>query len=74
MYGLTEEQAVARPWRSALSVIGIIKHTADGMRSVVRTLEADMQVQGRSEPERARSAPRSLTASSRAARGTRPDR
>ena len=44
VYGLTEEQASARPCRSALSIIGIIKHTADGMRSVVRTLEADMNV------------------------------
>jgi len=40
----TEEQASARPCRSALSIIGIIKHTADGMRSVVRTLGADMRV------------------------------
>ncbi|HET7723003.1 MAG TPA: DinB family protein [Propionibacteriaceae bacterium] len=43
-YGLTEEQAASRPCRSALSVIGIIKHTADGMRSVVRTIEAGMRV------------------------------
>jgi hypothetical protein len=42
VYGLTEEQASARPCRSALSVIGIIKHTADGMRSVVRSLESGM--------------------------------
>ena len=44
IYGLTEEQASARPCRSALSVIGIIKHTADGMRSVVRTLANGMAV------------------------------
>ncbi len=44
IYGLTEEQASARPCRSALSVIGIIKHTADGMRSVVRTLANGMVV------------------------------
>jgi hypothetical protein len=30
VYGLTEEQASARPCRSALSIIGIIKHTAEG--------------------------------------------
>lgn len=44
VYGLTEEQASAHPCRSALSIIGIIKHTADGMRSVVRTLDAGMTV------------------------------
>jgi hypothetical protein len=42
--GLTEEQASARPCRSALSIIGIIKHTADGMRGVVRNLAGDMRV------------------------------
>jgi hypothetical protein len=44
VYGLTEEQASARPCRSALSVIGIIKHTADGMGSVLKILEAGMVV------------------------------
>lgn len=44
VYGLTEEQASARPCRSALSIIGIIKHTADGMRGVVRNLENEMRV------------------------------
>jgi len=44
VYGLTEGQASARPCRSALSIIGIIKHTADGMRSVVRTLDAGLKV------------------------------
>lgn len=44
VYGLTEEQASARPCRSALSIIGIIKHTADGMRGVIRNLENDLRV------------------------------
>jgi hypothetical protein len=44
VYGLTEEQASARPCRSALSIIGIIKHTAEGMRGVVRNLEDGMRV------------------------------
>ena len=44
VYGLTEEQASARPCRSALSIIGIIKHTAEGMRGVVRNLEDEMRI------------------------------
>lgn len=40
--GLTEDQASARPCRSALSIIGIIKHTAQGMRGVIKNLKNGM--------------------------------
>ena len=43
--GLTEEQARATPCRSALSVGGIVKHTAYGLRGAATTITAD----GRSE-------------------------
>lgn len=43
VHGLTEDQASARPCRSALSVIGIIKHTADGMRGATRNLREGMR-------------------------------
>ncbi|SDS16201.1 mycothiol transferase [Microlunatus soli] len=36
--GLTEEQAVATPCRSVLSVAGIIKHVVYGLRGTVRAL------------------------------------
>lgn len=36
--GLTEEQARATPCRSALSVGGIVKHTAYGLRGATRTI------------------------------------
>lgn len=39
--GLTEEQVRARPCRSALSVGGIVKHTAYGLRSAVTRLTSD---------------------------------
>ena len=43
--GLTEEQARATPCRSALSVGGIVKHTAYGLRGATTTITDD----GRSE-------------------------
>ncbi|HEU4545002.1 MAG TPA: DinB family protein [Microlunatus sp.] len=39
--GLTEEQARATPCRSALSVGGIVKHTAYGLRGAAATIAAD---------------------------------
>ena len=39
--GLTEEQARATPCRSALSVGGIVKHTAYGLRGATATVLAD---------------------------------
>jgi Protein of unknown function (DUF664) len=36
--GLTEDQATATPCRSTLSVAGIIKHTAYGMRGAVKVI------------------------------------
>ena len=43
--GLTEEQARATPCRSALSVGGLVKHTAYGLRGATTTISDD----GRSE-------------------------
>lgn len=41
LYGLTEEQARETPCRSALSLAGIVKHTAHGMRGGVPRLRGD---------------------------------
>lgn len=41
LYGLTEEQARETPCRSALSLAGIVKHTAYGMQGAVRRLRGD---------------------------------
>src|SRR5690349_1579338 len=43
--GLTEEQARATPCRSALSIGGLVKHTAYGLWGMARTIAAE----GRSE-------------------------
>lgn len=40
-FGLTEEQARETPCRSALSIGGIIKHSAQGLRGAVQRLTAD---------------------------------
>lgn len=42
VYGLTEQQARTTPCRSALSIAGIIKHTAHGMRGVTANLRDGM--------------------------------
>lgn len=41
VFGLTEEQARATPCRSALSIAGILKHTAYGMRGAVARMRSD---------------------------------
>ena len=43
--GLTEEQARATPCRSALSVGGIVKHTAYGLRGATTTITDDGRAQ-----------------------------
>lgn len=43
-FGLTEEQARQTPCRSALSIGGIIKHTAQGMRGATANLRDGMTV------------------------------
>lgn len=40
-FGLTEEQARERPCRGALSIGGIIKHAAQGMRGALQRLTTD---------------------------------
>ena len=44
-YGLTEQQARETPCRSALSIGGIIKHTAHGMRGAVERLTTEVTEQ-----------------------------
>ncbi|GAA4942738.1 uncharacterized protein DUF664 [Actinomycetospora succinea] len=44
-FGLTEEQARATPCRSGLSVGGIIKHTAQGMRGALEKVRTDVTEQ-----------------------------
>ena len=42
VHGLTEQQARETPCRSALSIAGMIKHTAQGMRGVTANLRDGM--------------------------------
>ena len=54
VYGLTDRQARETPCRSALSIGGIIKHTAQGMRGVVANLNAGMKGSELTEQDYAR--------------------
>lgn len=54
VFGLTEQQARETPCRSTLSISGIIKHTAQGMRGAAANLRDGMKVGALTEHDFAR--------------------
>lgn len=54
VHGLTEQQARETPCRSTLSIAGIIKHTAQGMRGVTANLRDGMKTVPLTEQDFAR--------------------
>lgn len=51
LHGLTEEQARSTPSASALSVLGVLKHLANGERGWLRTMRGEAQDHGKASKE-----------------------